>query len=49
MKVKIDGMKELQKSIKKLGQVPQKCVTPAAKKGMNIALKSAKKNAPEDT
>ena len=46
---KIEGMKELQKSIKKLGQVPQKCVTPAAKKGMNIALKSAKKNAPEDT
>ena len=29
---RIEGMKELQKSIKKLGQVPQKCVTPASKK-----------------
>lgn len=48
-KYKIEGMKELKKSIKKLGQVPQKCVTPAARKGMNIALKSAKVNAPEDT
>ena len=46
---RIEGMNELQKSIKKLGQVPQKCVTPAAKKGMNIALKSAKENAPVDT
>ena len=49
MKVKIEGMKELERSFRKLGKVPQKCVTPAAKKGMNIALKSAKKNAPEDT
>ena len=46
---KIEGMKELQKAIKKLGQVPQKCVTPASRKGMNIALKSAKQNAPLDT
>lgn len=48
-KFKIEGMKELEKSIKKLGEVPQKCVTPAAKKGMNIALKNAKINAPEDS
>lgn len=48
-KFKIEGMKELEKSIKKLGKVPQKCVTPAARKGMNIALKSARKNAPVDT
>jgi HK97 gp10 family phage protein len=48
-KYKIEGMKELEKSIKKLGQVPQKCVTPAARKGMNIAFKSAKQNAPVDT
>lgn len=46
---KIEGMKELQKSIKKLGGVPQKCVTPAAKKGMNIAFKSARNNAPIET
>lgn len=45
---KIKGMKELQKSFKKLGEVPQKCVTPAARKGMNIPLKSAKNNAPVD-
>ncbi|MEH7391770.1 HK97 gp10 family phage protein [Bacillus sp. JJ1474] len=42
-KFKIEGMKELQKSIKKLGEVPQKVVTPAARKGMNVALKAAKK------
>jgi hypothetical protein len=48
-KFKIDGMKELQKSIKKLGEVPQKFVTPAAKKGMNIAIKAARKHAPIDT
>lgn len=46
---KIEGMKELKKSIDKLGKVPQKCVTPAAKKGMNIAFKSAKSNAPIET
>lgn len=42
-KFKIEGMKELQKSIKKLGEVPQKAVTPAARKGMNVALKDARK------
>lgn len=47
-KYKIEGMKELQKSIKKLGEVPQKCVTPAVKKGMNIPLKAAKQKAPVD-
>lgn len=46
---KIEGMKELQKSIKALGEVPQKVVTTAARKGMNVALKSAKGTAPEDT
>lgn len=48
-KFRIEGMKALQKSIKKLGDVPQKCVTPAAKKGMNIALQSAKANAPYES
>jgi HK97 gp10 family phage protein len=46
---KIEGMKELEKAIKKLGQVPQKAVTPAARKGMNIAIKNARINAPEET
>lgn len=45
---KLEGMKELEKAIKKLGEVPAKAVTPSAKKGMNIALKGAKANAPVD-
>lgn len=49
VKLKIDGMKELQKSFKKLGKMPQKIVTPAAKKGMTIAYKQAKENAPYET
>ena len=46
---KIEGMKGLQKSLKKLGEVPQKHVTASARKGMNIVLKDAKANAPYDT
>ena len=46
---KIEGMKELERSLKKLGQVPQKHVTSSARKGMNIVLKNAKSNAPNDT
>jgi len=46
---KIEGMKELEKALKKLGDVPQKHVTSSARKGMNIVLKSARVNAPVDT
>lgn len=46
---KIEGMKELQRSLKKLGAVPQKHVTSSARKGMNISLKDARANAPFDT
>ena len=49
VKFKIEGMKELERSLKRLGKVPQKHVTSSAKKGMNIALKNAKANAPYDT
>lgn len=42
-KIVIEGMKELEKSIKQLGELPQKYVTKAAKAGANIAKKSAKK------
>ncbi|QIB68612.1 HK97 gp10 family phage protein [Aminipila butyrica] len=49
VKFKIEGMKELQKSLKKLGEVPQKHVTSSARKGMNIILKGARSNAPVDT
>lgn len=49
IKFKVEGMKELQKSLKKLGKIPQKHVTSSAKKGMNISLKDARANAPHDT
>jgi HK97 gp10 family phage protein len=49
VKYKLEGMRELQKSLEKLGKVPQKHVTSAARKGMNIPLKAAKANAPVDT
>lgn len=48
VKFKVEGMKELERSLKKLGDVPQKHVTSSARKGMNIPLKSAKANAPYD-
>lgn len=47
-KTKIKGMAELEKSIKRLGKLPQKCVTKAARKGANVAFKNAKANAPVD-
>ena len=48
-KYKIEGMKELEKSIKLLEKLPQTCVTKAAKKGATIALKSARGSAPVDS
>ncbi len=48
-KFKVEGMQELNRSLKKLGKVPQKHVTSSAKKGMNIALKDSRANAPYDT
>lgn len=48
-KFKIEGMKELQKSLEKLGKVPQKHVTASSKKAMNIVLKQSRANAPVDT
>lgn len=49
IKFKVEGMRELERSLKKLGQVPQKHVTASARKGMNIVLKTSKANAPVDT
>ena len=46
---KVEGMRELQKNLKKLGQVPQKHVTASSKKAMNIVLKQSRANAPVDT
>jgi HK97 gp10 family phage protein len=45
--MEIRGLKELQRAIKELGKAPG--VTPAARKGMMIAYRSAKTKAPEDT
>nr|WP_280518601.1 HK97 gp10 family phage protein [Lederbergia wuyishanensis] len=42
-------MKKLQRDLKKLGDVPQRTVTAAARKGMNIASKDAKVKAPVQT
>lgn len=39
----IEGMKELLNSIERLGKLPQRTVTKAAKSGATIALKAAKK------
>lgn len=44
----IVGMKELERSIKQLGRVPQTVATKSARAGATIALRAAKKNAPED-
>jgi hypothetical protein len=48
-KFKVEGMDKLQKDLEKIGQVPQKYVTASARRGMNIALKDSKANAPYDT
>lgn len=49
MKVKIEGMKELNRSLKRLGETPQKHVTSSVRKGMNISFKDAKAKAPIET
>jgi hypothetical protein len=44
----IVGMKDLERSFKQLGKVPQAIATKSARAGANISLKAAKRNAPED-
>lgn len=46
---KVEGMDKLLKDMKKLGKVPQKHVTSASRKGMNISLRDARANAPYET
>jgi len=46
---RIEGMKELQKSLERLGKVPQKHVTSSSRKAMNIVLKESRATAPVDT
>lgn len=49
VRFKVEGMRELERSLKQLGKVPQKHVTASAKKGMGVMLKHARANAPMDT
>lgn len=45
----IEGMDKIIDMMNELGELPQKCVTGAAKDGAKIALDSAKSKAPRDT
>lgn len=47
-KFEIEGMKELERAMKKLGKVPQTVATQAARAGAAIPFKAAKQNAPVD-
>lgn len=49
MKFKVEGVKEVENLLRKLGKVPQKHVTASARKGMNIAFKASKATVPVDT
>lgn len=49
MKFGVTGINKLNRDLKKLGKVPQKHVTAAARKGMNPVLKKAKSDAPKDS
>ena len=49
IKFGVTGISALNRDLKKLGKVPQKHVTTAAKKGMSPVLKAARADAPEDT
>ncbi|MBW4083528.1 HK97 gp10 family phage protein [Paenibacillus sp. S150] len=48
-RTEIIGMRELERSFRRLGKVPQTVATKSAKAGAKIAHKAAKQNAPEDT
>ncbi|MDD9266054.1 HK97-gp10 family putative phage morphogenesis protein [Paenibacillus sp. GCM10023248] len=45
----IDGLRRLERDMRRLGQVPQKVANKAARAGAAIARKAAKSNAPVDT
>ena len=42
MNIKVEGLDEAVEMIKKVGELPQKCVNKAAKKGIQIAKREAK-------
>ena len=45
---RVEGFKELERSMRRLGKVPQRHVTSSSRKGMNIVLKDSRNNAPVD-
>jgi len=45
----IIGLRELERSFRQLGRIPQTVATQAARAGGSVARKAAKKNAPVDT
>lgn len=47
MTIDFSDFVRLEKSIKQLGKLPQKCVTKAAKKGARIVQKEARNNSPD--
>lgn len=46
---RIEGIEDINRSLRKLGKIPQRHVTSSARKGMNVVLKDARSNAPEDS
>ena len=46
---RVEGMDELERSLKRLGKVPQKHVTSSSRKAMNIVLKQSRATAPYET
>ena len=42
MNIKVEGLDEAVEMIKKVGELPQKCVNKAAKKGIQVAKREAK-------
>ncbi len=46
---RVEGMRELERSLKRLGKVPQKHVTSSSRKAMNIVLKQSRATAPYET
>ena len=45
----VDGLDDLIKTINELGQLPQRCVTPAARKGGQTLLRAVRAAAPVET
>ncbi|UTI44433.1 HK97 gp10 family phage protein [Niallia sp. RD1] len=46
--VEIEGLDNLMRTLRTIENIPQRVATKAAKKGMNIAYKAARRNAPVD-